>query len=383
MPSPIWRTVPTSARSVSTSYCSIRSRRIDVISSGRSFKALSSCLHEFVSQSFQSPAHARIDAERARLQDDAADQVGVDLLRRLALASRRVFDLLQDRLRLGVGQLARRRQLDGQAALLARHQPLELLRDLLRLACPPLLGHDLEEVREQRLLVARDVGEDRALGARLELRIAQDGAQLRQLGSRSREVAQRLMHLREPARVLRGAEQRLGIDAVRDGYADSSRREKSRPAIASSISSWSRFASSVRPTTRDAASSVRSATSARICWSARAVSAAISFRVSSSRRCRSASVSSRIRCSIDSRVLRASARIDSAWPRASAMSFLCSSSSRCASSRASSAASIERRIASRRSSMSFWIAPKAYLRRTKRTIRKKTIVQIVSPGMDP
>src|SRR5881394_382318 len=135
MPSPIWRTVPTSARSVSTSYCSIRSRRIDVISSGRSFKALSSCLHEFVSQSFQSPAHARVDAERARLQDDAADQVWVDLL--------------QDRLRLGVGQLARRRQLDGQAALLARHQPLELLRDLLELARPPLLGHDLEEVREQ------------------------------------------------------------------------------------------------------------------------------------------------------------------------------------------------------------------------------------------
>jgi hypothetical protein len=45
------------------------------------------------------------------------------------------------------------------------------------------------------------------------------------------------VHLREPARVLRGAEQGLGVDAVRDGYADSSRREKSSPAIASSISS--------------------------------------------------------------------------------------------------------------------------------------------------
>src|SRR5712691_3229571 len=37
MPSPTWSTVPTSARSVSTSYRSIRSLRIDVISSGRSF----------------------------------------------------------------------------------------------------------------------------------------------------------------------------------------------------------------------------------------------------------------------------------------------------------------------------------------------------------
>ena len=67
------------------------------------------------------------------------------------------------------------------------------------------------------------------LRARLELRVAQDGAQLRRLGRRGREVAQRLVHLREPARVLRGAEERLGVDAVRDGYADSSRREKSRP----------------------------------------------------------------------------------------------------------------------------------------------------------
>src|SRR6476620_4567354 len=219
MPSPIWRTVPTSARSVSTSYCSIRSRRIDVISSGLSFKALSAP-HEFGSQSFQSPAHARVDAERARLQDDAAHQVGVDLLRRLDLAARRVLYLLQDRLRLGVGQLARRRQLDGQAALLTGHEPLELLGDLLELARPALLRHDLKEVREQRLLVAREVCEDRALRARLELRVAQDGAQLRRLGHRSCEVAQRLVHLREPARVLRGPEQRLGVDAVRDGYAD-------------------------------------------------------------------------------------------------------------------------------------------------------------------
>src|SRR6201987_6062371 len=139
MPSPIWRTVPTSARSVSTSYCSIRSRRIDVISSGRSFKALSSCLHEFGSQSFQSPADTCVDAERAGLQDDPAHQVGVDLLRRVDLAARSVLDLLQDRLRPGAGQLARGRQLDGQAPLLSRHQPLELLRDLLELARAALL----------------------------------------------------------------------------------------------------------------------------------------------------------------------------------------------------------------------------------------------------
>src|SRR6266700_6783140 len=148
MPSPSWRTVPTSARSVSTSYCSIRWRRIDVISSGLSFKALSAP-HEFVSQSFQSPAHARVDAERAHLEDDAADEAGVDLLRRLDLAAGRLLDLLQDRLRLGVAQLACRRQLDGQPPLLARHQPLELLRDLLELGRAALRRRDLEEVREE------------------------------------------------------------------------------------------------------------------------------------------------------------------------------------------------------------------------------------------
>src|ERR1700747_874038 len=103
MPSPIWRTVPTSARSVSTSYCSIRSRRIEVISSGLRLTALSSRLHEFVSQSFQSPAHARVDAQRAHLEDDAAHQAGVDLPRRLDLAAGRLLHLLQDRLRLRVG----------------------------------------------------------------------------------------------------------------------------------------------------------------------------------------------------------------------------------------------------------------------------------------
>src|SRR6266704_1395323 len=139
MPSPIWRTVPTSARSVSTSYCSILALRIDVISSGLSFKALSAP-HEFVSQSFQSPAHARVDAERSRLQDDSAHEVGVDLLRRLDLAPRRI---------------------------------LELLRYLLELAGAPFLRDQLEEVREQRLLVAGEVVEDRGLRARLELRVAQ------------------------------------------------------------------------------------------------------------------------------------------------------------------------------------------------------------------
>src|SRR5207245_11080211 len=148
IPSPIWSTVPTSARSVSTSYCSIRSRRIDVISSGRSFKSLSAP-HECLSQSFQPAAHARVDTVRPRLQHDAADEVGVDTACRFNLASRRLFDLRDDRLCFIVRQLPRGGELDGEAALFARHQPLELVRDLVQPARAPLLRYEQETIVAQ------------------------------------------------------------------------------------------------------------------------------------------------------------------------------------------------------------------------------------------
>src|SRR4051795_8760220 len=105
MPSPIWRTLPTSARSVSTSYCSIRWRRIDVISSGRSFKSLSAP-HEFLSQSFQSPAHAGVRTIRTHLQHDPADELRIDAPCRVDLAAGGLLDLIDDGFRFLVGQLA-------------------------------------------------------------------------------------------------------------------------------------------------------------------------------------------------------------------------------------------------------------------------------------
>src|ERR671939_94302 len=116
MPSPTWRTVPTSARSVSTSYCSIRERRIEVISSWRSFI---SAPHQFLSQSFEPSSDARVRAIRAGPQDEAADQRGVDASRRLDLSSGRLLDLADDLAGLGIRQLACGHELDRQAALLA------------------------------------------------------------------------------------------------------------------------------------------------------------------------------------------------------------------------------------------------------------------------
>src|SRR4030088_2171443 len=180
MPSPIVSTVPTSARSVSTSYCSIRSRRIEVISSGRSFKSLSAP-HECLSQSFQSSAHACVYSVRARLQHDAAAEVGVAPACRFNRASRRLLDLRDDRLRFVISQLPRGSELDGEAALLARHQPLEFMRNIFELAWTALLRDEEKEVLEQRLVVTREVREDACLRRRLELWVAQDVAQLRRL----------------------------------------------------------------------------------------------------------------------------------------------------------------------------------------------------------
>src|SRR5436309_731024 len=216
MPSPICRTVPTSARSVSTSYCSILCRRIDVISSGRSFKVLSAP-HECLSQSYKSSAHAGVDEVRAGPEHDAAEEVGVDTPSRLYLATGCLLDLPDDRSRFVVRQLACGRELDAEAALLARHQPLELLRDLLELAGTTLLRRQEQEVLEQRLVVAGEIGEDTRLRRGLELRVAQHRVQLGRLLDRRREIGERLVHLPEPAGLLGRLEEGLGVDAVRDG----------------------------------------------------------------------------------------------------------------------------------------------------------------------
>ena len=63
------------------------------------------------------------------------------------------------------------------------------------------------------------------------------------------------------------------------------------------------------------------------------------------------------------------------------MSFLCSSRSFCASSRAFSAALIESAIVYCRLSIMAWIGPNAYRFRTNSAMKKQTIVQIISPGI--
>src|SRR3954470_15905566 len=158
IPSPTCRTVPTSARSVSTSYCSIRCFRIDVISSGRSFTVVLAP-HELVSKSFKPSFDAGVQPVRAGVEDDAADQFGVDAPRRLHLPPCRLFDLADDRVRFRVAQLPRGRQVDGQTPFVLRDQALELTRELLELAGAALVRDHEQEVSEKGFVLAREIGE--------------------------------------------------------------------------------------------------------------------------------------------------------------------------------------------------------------------------------
>src|SRR5258706_15228920 len=128
MPSPIWSTVPTSERSVSTSYCSILDFRIRVISSGRSFKVSPSLSsrRQFSTKSFDPAAHAGVHAHRAGLEDESSDQAWVDRTARVDRAAGRLLDLADDPLRFLVGELVRGGQVDGQTPFLRGDQALEL-----------------------------------------------------------------------------------------------------------------------------------------------------------------------------------------------------------------------------------------------------------------
>src|SRR4051812_47677830 len=179
MPSPTWRTLPTSARSTSTSKFSIRSFRIEVISSGLSFTGESApCGRKFVAEALEAAADAGVDSHRADLQDEAADQVGVDRACRLDLAAGRLLDLRDDRLRLGVGELDRGRQVDLDPALLARDHALELGGDLVELGGTALLDEQAEKVADELLGALEDVPESGRPGAGVELRVAEQVPQL-------------------------------------------------------------------------------------------------------------------------------------------------------------------------------------------------------------
>ena len=141
---------------------------------------------------------------------------------------------------------------------------------------------------------------------------------------------------------------------------------------------WSSAVSDLR-VTFSVASTVRSATSRRICSSERRVSASMSrfaAATSSSRFSLPEAVAS---ASAVSAALRARAMISSACSRASASRPRYSSSSSSDSLRCRSAASIDSAIVFARLSSAAWIFGKASLLSTHMVKRKSTSVQIIRP----
>src|SRR2546421_3942007 len=224
-----------------------------------------------MAEALDAAADGGVDAHRSCLQDEAADQIGVDLSGGLDLAARGLLDLLEDPARLLVGEVVGGGQLDVEPAFLGCHQPVEFARDLFDLAYPTLLRGEPEEVSDELIGVAEQVADDPGLRLGVELGVAQNASELRYPAHRRDEVAQLLVDHREAAVLLRGFEQRTRIGAVDDGYvtASCSSTEKSRSLIASSIRRLWSASSSTLPVTFEVATSVNSATSARICWSAR------------------------------------------------------------------------------------------------------------------
>src|SRR3954447_4284007 len=125
MPSPIERTVPTSARSADAcSRPSMRSLRIFVISSGLICIDDIRCLslrdgaRYLSAKSFEAAVHAGVEHLVADAQHQAADDVRVDIGRQLDAPAGPLLDALTDRADEGVVQLDRARDLNRQELVL-------------------------------------------------------------------------------------------------------------------------------------------------------------------------------------------------------------------------------------------------------------------------
>ena len=97
-------------------------------------------------------------------------------------------------------------------------QPLELAGDLLQQAAAALVREQQHEVADELVGALEQVLQRRGLRTRVELRVAQQLAQLGHVGGRLRELGETGANLIEPALVERRVEQRPRVDAVHDAH---------------------------------------------------------------------------------------------------------------------------------------------------------------------
>src|SRR4249919_1657101 len=227
MPSPSCRTVPTSLRSVSTSNSRIRSLRIAVISSGRSFTLCSFGLGsgrsvrgcKLAPKSLEATTDAAVGAERADLEDDAADERLVDRARRFDRPARRSLDRVNDGLGIGLGKLVRRRKLDRETVLGASDERCELLVHHAELAGAALLCCEAYEVPDELVRARANLVEDIGLPGRVHLRIPEEGLERGHVLEGSGERGEVGRDGVDPVLVPRGLEERACIQALRHCHA--------------------------------------------------------------------------------------------------------------------------------------------------------------------
>src|SRR5918996_989677 len=411
IPSPISMTVPTSERSAdSTSSPSIRSLRIDAISSGLiSMLRLVPFLRrsgDALSQFLEPVSNTRVQDHVADLQHQPAEDVRVDTTLQLNGVAGLLLDLPSDPLGdLGI-ELDRARHGDAEPLVLLVPERFVLAADPEDHRHPALLEQELQEVEHLRLgvrhrpLQALDLLRRGEVGAEEEQPhlpvLFQDADELPELVAdrvelpfflRRREqgggvYAGDLLHLNGSLlSFASGAPSHEAAPSVTSPEPSPLRLEKSTSARASSISRfWSSGSSDFR-VTFSVVKTVRSATSLRMRSSERLVSASMSRRAAASSSSRFSRPCSAAPAVVVSAVLRARAMMSSACSRASLRRARYSSRILLASSRVFSASSIDSRIRLARLSSASWIRGKATLLSTYIVIPKTSSVQIISPTL--
>ena len=119
----------------------------------------------------EAAADARVDAQRARLEHDAADQLRVDAARRLDGAPGGLLDLAHDRRGLARPRARTRSSARPRAVAARARRARRARRDLLELGGAALLDEQEQEVADELVRAAEDVLERGHLRPRVELRV--------------------------------------------------------------------------------------------------------------------------------------------------------------------------------------------------------------------
>ena len=108
------------------------------------------------------------------------------------------------------------RELDGKSVLRLRDERVELGADLRNLARAALLRDEPDEVANELVAAFRQLAEDVGLAGRVDLRVAQERAQLGHLVHRACERGEIGCDRVDAVGVLRRLEERARVHAVRD-----------------------------------------------------------------------------------------------------------------------------------------------------------------------